>query len=346
MIRFDFQLQKAKDIRLVTGGSGHYNAVIHIRPDHFYVQTALDETGPYFSYRHGECAFDFDPDRWYTMTVEFIGDELVAHVDRDHLAYAKHPILDKERGYFAFQVDDSPAAFDNVQILRAAKHSRQDDNRKHILALSGSHPVEKSVVEQFAIQKSNAHEWLYQRHEAYRDLVKRVDQLDEENKKLYPEVFRTHKEFQKEVSKLRKELHEEDPVYKETLFATFRAERAIEAFLIEQQPDVADVPDSQRKAQLERLRRKHQKRPEYLKLVAAREAAQQKLEQDYPQLFLTNQQISERKAKNWKAIQKDPEFKKRIDLRAAAYRAQQDYLFEHDAKLAELRELIERAKKK
>jgi arylsulfatase A len=346
MIRFDFQLQKSQDIRLVTGGSGHYNAVIHIRPDHFYVQTALDETGPYFSYRHGECAFNFDPDRWYTMTVEFIGDELVAHLDRDHLAYAKHPILDKERRYFAFQVDNSPAAFDNVQILRAEKHSQQADNRKHILAATGKHPVAKPVQEQFAIQKSNAHEWFYQRHEAYRDLVKRVDELDEENKKLYPEVFRTHKEFQKEISKLRKKLHEEDPKYKETLFATFRAARAIEAFLIVQQPDVADLPDSQRKAQLERLRKKHQKRPEYLKLVAGREAAQQKLEQDYPQLFLTNEQISERKSGNRKAIQKDPEFKKRIDLRAAAYRAQQDYLFEHDKKLKELGDLIARERTK
>ncbi|MEM7013480.1 MAG: sulfatase, partial [Verrucomicrobiota bacterium] len=42
LIRFDFQLRDSKDIRLVTGGGGGYNSVIHIRPDHFYIQTAKD----------------------------------------------------------------------------------------------------------------------------------------------------------------------------------------------------------------------------------------------------------------------------------------------------------------
>jgi hypothetical protein len=246
MIRFDFQLKKAQDIRLVTGSSGHYNAVVHIRQDHFCLQTALDETGPYFSYRHGECAYDFETDCWYTMTVEFIGDQLVAHIDHDHLAYAKHPILDKERSYFAFQVDDSAAAFDNVQILKATRHPQQAANLEHILAVANQHPVQKSLQEQFDIRKTNAHEWLYQRHEAYRKLVQHVDALDEKNKQLYPDIFRSHKEFQHEISDLRKKLHSDDPRYKETLFATYRADRAIEAFLVAQQPDVADLPGSRR----------------------------------------------------------------------------------------------------
>ena len=64
-----------------------------MRRDHFYIQTAKDSTGPYFSYRHSECSYNFDPDRWYTMTVEFIDDHLIAHIDRDHIAYANHPII-------------------------------------------------------------------------------------------------------------------------------------------------------------------------------------------------------------------------------------------------------------
>lgn len=341
MIRFDFQLQQAQDIRLVTGESGHYNAVIHIRPDHFYVQTALDETAPYFSYRHGECAFDFAPDRWYTMTVEFIGDQLVAHVDRDHVAYAQHPILDRERGYFAFQVDDSPAAFDNVQVLQAAKHRKQVKNLAHIKAMSDTHPVSMSVQERFAIQKTNAHEWLYQRHEAYRALVRHVDELDEKNKQIYPDIFRSHKEFQKEVSDLRKKLHAEDPEYKETLFATYRAARAMDAFLISQQPGVDQLPKSRRPRELERLRLRFRKHPEYLKLVAARDAAQQLLEKTYPQLFVTNEQITQSRNERRNAAKNDPAFKRLINERAAAYQAQQAYLFEHDAKLAELQKQLD-----
>jgi len=341
MIRFDFQFQNARDIRLITGGSGHYNAVIHIRRDHFYIQTALDSTGPYFSYRHGECAYDFDEGRWYTLTVEFIGDELVAHIDHDHLAYARHPILDRERGYFAFQVDDASAAFDNVQILQAVKHASRDSNRAHIEAVSGRYPVPKSTEQQFAIQKSNAHEWLYQRHEAYRKLVKRVDELDEKNKQAYPNVFRSHKEFQTTIAAERKKLHAEDLDYKETLFATYRANRAIDAFLIAQQPAVADLPDSRRKREIERLRVKHRNAPAYLKLVALRHAAQRVLETKYRQLFRTNADITEFRKQQRRVVQDDPAFRKLIDERAAAYRAQQAYLFEHDAKLAELQKLLD-----
>ena len=54
-IRFDFRFDGAKDLRLVTGSHGKYNTVLHIRNDHFFIQTAQDSRGPWFSMRHGEC---------------------------------------------------------------------------------------------------------------------------------------------------------------------------------------------------------------------------------------------------------------------------------------------------
>ncbi|MBC8290980.1 MAG: hypothetical protein H8E37_11760, partial [Planctomycetes bacterium] len=295
--------------------------------------------------RHGECAFHFDPDRWYTMTVEFIGDQLVAHVDRDHLACARHPILDKERAYFAFQVDSSPAAFDNMQILTAKKHKKQAEHLEHIRKASGKHPVKKSLDEQFAIRKTNAHEWLYQRHEKYRELCAQVDQLDEEKKKLYPDVFRSHKEFKKKIAEQRKKLHAQDPKYKELLFATYRAARTIEEFLISQQPEFSELPDSRRKRELERLRKQFQKDARYRKLVADRDAAQRTLEEAYPKLFITDAEISASRNEQRKKLKNDPAFKERIDVRAAAWRAQQAYLFQNDEKLAELQRQLDDRKK-
>jgi len=341
IIRFDFRLGQARDIRLVTGGGGHYNAVIHIHRDQFYIQTALDKTGPYFPFRHGECAYKFDPERWYTMTVEFIGDELVAHVDHDRLAYAKHPILNKERRYFAFQVGKSPASFDNVQIVTALKHRDQEKKRKHIEAVSGKYPVEKSLEEQFFIQKTNAHERLYQSDAVYRGLVQRVGELDEKNKQLYPGIFRSHKEFRKEIAALRKKLHEEDPQYKELLFATHRAARAIEALLIAQNPEVADLPASRRKREIEKLRSRFEDDDKYLKLVQDRDAAQQKLEDKYPKLFVSDEEITEQRKELRKACENDPAFRKLVDERAAAWRAQQAYLLTHDEKLAELQRRLD-----
>ena len=75
---------------------------------------------------------------------------------------------------------------------------------------------------------------------------------------------------------------------------------------------------------------------------ATRDAAQKELEQSYPQLFTSNEEIAEYKKQQRKAAQDDPKFKQLLDERAAAYRAQQDYLFEHDGELARLQALIEK----
>ena len=288
----------------------------------------------------------FQPDRWYTMTVEFIGDQLVAHVDRNHLAYARHPILDKQRRYLALQVDQFPAAFDNVQVLSASKHRDQAVNLAHIRAFSGKYPVKKTFEERLAIEKRNAHERLYRGDAVYRMRVKHVDVLDAQNKRIYPDVFRSHKDFRKEIGSLRKKLHAEDPRYKDLLFATFRARRAIDAFLVSRKPEVADFPDSRRLREIEELRRQFQKDKRYLDLVARRDSSQQKLERNYPKLFVTNRQITEFRRTRRQAFKNDATFKKHVNQRAAAWRAQQAYLFDHDKQLAELQRRVTDKRKK
>ncbi len=342
LIRFDFQLQKSKDIRLVTGSNGPYNAVVHIRPDHFYVQTAQDKSGPYFSYRHGECAYAFDSNKWYTMTVEFFGDELVAHIDREHVAYATHPILDKERTYLAFQVDDQPAIFDNIQVLTASKHGKLAANVDYVRSIADNHPVKKSLDEEYEIRKRNAHEWLYQRKPEYRAIVKAVDDLDEQKKQRFPTAFRSHKEIRKQALALRKKLNKENADYKQRLNTTHRAKRAIDAFLIEQEPLVATFPNSRRKAALERLRRQHRDSDSYRKLLTAWQSAQSELEAAYPKAFVTDAQINAARKKAHQELRNDLEYKQLQSARAQAYRQQQDYLLANDARLSELDKLTKK----
>jgi len=340
LIRFDFRFQDSEDIRLVTGSHGHYNAVVHVRRDHFYIQTAKDSSGPYFSYRHSECSYHFDPDRWYTMTVEFIDDHLVAHIDHDHLAYADHPILNKERTYFAFQVDDRSAAFDNIQILQARKSPNFESGLGHIKSIVNKYPFKKSLKEEYEIRKANAHEWFYQRQEEYRSLVNKVELIDKIRKDRFPAAFSSHKELKKKVLKLRKELNKTDPRYKELLHATHRASRALDAYLIQQRPDVVDYPNSRRKAEMERLRRKHSDLPGYKKLLLVLERSQKKLEEVYPQAFISDEDIKKSRKSEHMRIKEDPNYKNLQKDRADAYRAREDYLFSNDNRLAELKELL------
>jgi len=336
LIRFDFQLRQSQDVRLVTGSKGAYNLVLHIHPDHFQIETGKDDSGPYFQHWHGDCAYDFTPNRWYTMTVELLGDQAVAHIDHDHIVYAQHAILNKTRSYFAFQVDDAPAALDNVQIFTAAKHRQLADNLRHIASVAGKHPVQRSLENELHIAQTNAHDRLYQTDERYRALVKRVHELDEQNKKLFPTVFRSHKEIRHDLGAMRRKLHEEDSRYKELLFATHRAARALDMFLIEQQPEVADLPDSRRKREIERLRTKFQHDARYLTLLKQHESAQAQLEDAYPQLFVSDQQITDARRKRRDELRNDPAFRQAIARRADAWRAQRDYLTTHDKRILEL----------
>ena len=346
MVRFDFKFEEANGIRLVTGASGYYNTVIHIRRDHFYLQTAMDDRGPWFSMRHDECAYTFQPGKWYTMTVEFMGDEVVAHLGAEHLVYAKHPIVDQERTYFAFQVDRAGAVFDNLQVFTAGRHREHETNRARIQSLVGKFPVKHSLAAAYEIQKRNTHARFHLEHAAYRNLVDAVQSLDANKAKLFPVVFSSNKTFRKKISDQRKKLHGEDPIYKQTLFATFRANRAMEAYLVEKNPTIDQGPATGRKATMERTRLKHRNDPAYKRLFAAAAVAQAKLEADYPQLFVSDEKIKAKREAARQAAKQNPEYKEVTGKRASAYRAQQDYLFENDPRLAQLKEQLDAAKAK
>ncbi|MGB0760355.1 MAG: sulfatase-like hydrolase/transferase [Rubripirellula sp.] len=345
LIRFDFRLGNAQDIRLVTGTGGHYNSVIHIRPDHFFLQTAKDPDGPYFSYRHGECAFQFHPEQWYTMTVEFLSDELIAHVDPDHIAYAKHPIIDKERQYFAFQSDTGAAQFDNVQIFTGSKQARNETTQKSVLDKANRHPVAKTLKEQFTVEKVNAHERLYQNSPEYRHLVTEVDRLDRQKAERFPEVFQSNKQIRKSISEIRKKLHAEDPHYKELLFATFRVAREIDQYVIAQHSEYASLPVNQQKERLETWSNAMRKLPReeaegYFELLEKQQTAQRRLEAAYPQLFVSDEDIKQARNAKRESLKNNPAFRESIEKRAAAWRAQQDYLMTHDQQLSDLNERL------
>jgi hypothetical protein len=177
----------------------------------------------------------------------------------------------------------------------------------------------------------------------YRKLAGEIERLDAEKIERFPEAFSSHKTFQKEIQKLRKKLHQEDPVYKETLFATFRANRALDQYLLEKDPSIGKQPDTRKKAALEQARKKHLNDPSYRKLTTVAEDAQKKLELDYPQLFVSNENITEKRNQARKALKEDTDFKKLVEARGDAYRAQQDYLYEKDDKLKQLKARLDDA---
>lgn len=186
-IRFDFQFQGAKEIRLMTGTPGHYNAVVHIHPDHFFIQTAVDQSVPFYPSIQGECAFRFEANRWYSMTVEIQNDEIIAHVDKDHFVIGKHPILDRTRTYFAFQVDQPSAAFDNVSI-RHAKPRKDWRQRRGVLMKRQANrpPIPRPLRERIRILQTNVRDRLYRGDTKYLRSLRRLIDNKKKNEKDIP----------------------------------------------------------------------------------------------------------------------------------------------------------------
>ena len=79
--------------------------------------------------------------------------------------------------------------------------------------------------------------------------------------------------------------------------------------------------------------------------MAVREAAQQRLEASYPQLFVSNEKIIQKKKERRQALNDDPAFRKVIAETAAAWRAQQEYMHSHDELLGKLNEQLEDLKR-
>ena len=339
VIRFDFRLGDAKDVRLMTGEGGHYNTVLHVRPDHFFLQTAKDPAAPHFSLRHGECAYAFDPNRWYTMTVEFLGDEAVAHLDREHVVHARHPMIDRTRDYFALQVDDRAVEFDDLRI-RSATTKTSGKGRAAVEAAAGRFPVERSPREAFDLRQTNAHALRFLSDATYKELVRRVEERDAARRERFPEAFRSHKEVRRALREERARLLETDPRYKELLFASHRAERAIDAWLIGRRPAIGDLPFDRRKAAIAWLRGEFADRPELRELAEGSRRAQEELEAAYPRLFVSDAEIAARRRAAAAAVRDDPEYRRLADERAAAYAAQQEYLLEQDAELRRLDALL------
>ena len=87
----------------------------------------------------------FETGKWYVITVEFYEDQVIAHLDHEHLAYGKHPIINQERNYLALQVDQAGACFDNIEVYGVAKHSSQENNLQLIEKQRGKFLLLKQI---------------------------------------------------------------------------------------------------------------------------------------------------------------------------------------------------------
>ena len=349
VIQLDFSFQGASEIRLMSGTPGKYNFVVRLRRDHFRVNTASDSTAGHLPSIQGECPFSFQEKKWYRLQVEVLADEIVARIDDGHFVVGRHPIIDRQRSYFALQVDGPGAAFDNIRLHKATPAEGWQRRRPELLQAQSKRPwLPRSLEERCKDRKIIARDRAWRSDPEYRKLVERHERLRKLARERFPSAHVSTKEAQKKIAAQRKELLKKDSAYKELSRAINKARRNEELYLRQKTPGLEALPASQYKAALKRSRLLARKNdPAFARLLEKTAGLEKKRQADYPQLELSNEKvIAGRKAAGKELLETSEEFRSSRDEIAGAWRAVQAHLLKSDPLLAQLEEELRKTRKK
>lgn len=337
VVKFDFQFQGTKDIRLLTGTPGKYNAVVHIQPDRFFIQTAVDQSVPFFPAIHGICAFNFQTDRWYTMTVEIAEDEVLAHIDQQHFVHAQHPIIDRTRTYFAFQTGSPGAILDNVQILQAFPLKEWKDQREHYVTLQKQHPLpEMPLTEKWKMLKENTHDLLYRTDPDYKSIVRQLAAAKARQHEHFPQVFSTIKEVRKPLLERKQQLASENQQYQRLNKQINQARQSQKQFVLARFPELESLPAIEFDAAFAEARQQVVKDDAFIALQKRQATAEAELTNAFPELFISNEEILTRQNEQRARLQNNPDFQKLILEVSNLVKTEREYRHQKNAELQTL----------
>ena len=337
IFRFDFRFDGASEIRLMTGGGGGYNTVTQISPGHFQVNTAK-RNNEFAPSMQGECAFDFKEGKWYTMTVEFHGKEVVAHVDKEHFVIGRHPIINTERTYLAFQVSGTGAAFDNFSVRESTLKGNWQKRRAGLSSSQATRPpaFKRDAREQYDLIMLNLKDRLSRNDAKYQDLVTHHEKLKATLKTDYPKAFLTHKELSKGIAKSRKEIREREPRFKEMESAINKARKKEKEYIHSRHAELDDLPKHLYYAAFEKRRKAMAPDSRLVALEKITATLETDLHRAFPEAFRSVDALAEKRQSYAASLKKDGDFTMRKKAIAAANDAITDYLFAKEPGLKQL----------
>ncbi|MBQ96624.1 MAG: hypothetical protein CMP30_01350 [Roseibacillus sp.] len=337
ILRFDFRFEGASELRLMTGGGGGYNAVTQISQSHFQVNTAK-RNSEFAPSMQGECAFNFKEGKWYTMTVEFHGEEVVAHVGKEHFVVGRHPIINTERTYLAFQVSGGGAAFDNFFVWRSVKKDSWEKRRAGLGALEAARPpaLKRDAREQYDLIMLNLKDRLSRHDTEYQELVARHGELQGGLKADYPGAFRTHKELSKSIASKRKEIKAREPRFREMESAVNKARRKEKEYIHSKHAELEDLPKHLYYAAFEKHRKLLRDDSELMALEKTTVTLEVDLRRAFPEAFEEVDVLIEKRKSYTASLKDDEGFQRRRKAIAQANDSIRNYLYDADPRLKEL----------
>ena len=336
IIELKVAFQGAEEIRIMTGTPGKYNAVVLLWPHGFRVTTARDQTVPHFPTIHGECAHRFERGQFYQVMIEILGEEILVRVgDENHMVVGSHPILDRERDYFAFQVDRPGAAFDDVVLASATGRAEGwEESCRKLEQLQSKRPwLPHEPGEQQKIREIIARDQLYRESAVFRDLVAQTEERKLAAARKFPEVFRTVKERRKKVALESKRLIAEDSVYLALRNGINKLKRSEVELLHLLHPGLKDLPEARYHAALAEAREKSKETTAFKLVAANREIMERKMRSRYPYLEKSDQELLSESRLARSKVADTPDFKQATRAVAEAVRKEKEVVMEEAREL-------------
>jgi hypothetical protein len=237
ILQFDFRLDGSKGFSLsVNEAKGHHSRVM-IAPDGISLQKDRDKKDARsLSMPLGRQSCEFKPGVWYTVTVEYCGNDLLAHIGKETFVLGSHEQMGSTKTTFGFPVAGETASFDNITAWTAtAKPDAAATKEKLLAAQAGRQSLPTDPRKAYAEKETLLRDRLMKSDPAFNQLISDRIAMDNEMHKRWPKAFLKNEAAQT----LHKKLLAEDEEFKAINTRLIKARQAELSYLLKQDPELA-----------------------------------------------------------------------------------------------------------
>ena len=239
VLQFDFRLDGSSGFSLsVNEEKGHHSRVL-VTPDGISLVKDRDKKDPKsLSLPLARQNRPFKPGVWHTMIIEYSGNDLLAHTDKQTFVLGTHPQMGSAKINFGFPVRGESASFDNIMVWAATPKPDTAALKQKLLAqqaLRNSLPSDPRAAS--TELETRLRDQLMQSDPTFSGLVDERISIDNELRKRWPKAFQKNAAAQT----LRKKLLSEDDDFKALNAKLARARRAELDYLLNQSSELAQL---------------------------------------------------------------------------------------------------------
>jgi hypothetical protein len=247
ILQFDFKLDGSKGFSLSVNKAKSHHSRISISPDGISLAKDRDKKDARsltLLLARQNCAFK--PGVWYTIVVEYCGNDLLAHINKQTFVLGTHEQMGAPKINFGFPVLGESASFDNITVWAAAPSADAASIREKLLAQQAERRNDSPSDPRIACMEAETllRDKLMKSDPAFSKLVDDRIAIDNEMHKRWPKAFLTNEAAQD----LRKKLLAEDESFKALNSSLTKARQAEMNYLLKNDPQFAKLRAAMLKA--------------------------------------------------------------------------------------------------